>query len=109
MVRSAQFDLSSGVIRLRLNLKDTAAPLTVKMGEDTLLTLDASHGKSSVTVDVSAYRLTEAITLTSGNLTGTYSLLDYAQEKMGTDEALDALLKAMYAYGVSSAEYIAEN
>lgn len=109
VVKSAQFDLSDGVIRLRLNLCDTAAPLTVKMGEDTLLTLGAGHGKDSVTVDMRAYRLTEEITITSGALNGSYSFLDYAEYILGTDDALDALLKAMYAYGVSSAEYRTEN
>ena len=79
------------------------------MGEDTLLTLDASHGKSSVTVDMRAYRLTNQITITSGTLSGSYSFLDYAEDKMGSDNKLDALLKAMYAYGVSAAEYRAEN
>ena len=105
VIKSAQFDLSNGIIRIKLNFNDNTAPLTVKMGERILIDLEAGHGNDFVLIEIRAYQLTEQFTMLSGNLSGRYSFLDYAEANLGDSAALDALLKAMYAYSVSASAY----
>ena len=105
VVYSAQFSLADGVIRLQLNLADTEKPLIVEVGGVAVLSLRENHGQSVVYIDLRAYQLCDTLTLRSGELSGTYSFAKYAEGVMSSDERLDALLLAMYAYSLSALDY----
>ena len=105
VVESAQFSLSDGTIRLALNIKDTDAPITVRAGEQVIVSLAARHGQKRVYVNLRAYQLTETLTISSGEKVGTYSFFAYSEGVGGTDEKLDALLLSMYSYSLAATEY----
>ena len=105
VIRSAQFSLADGTIRLVLNVIDTNAQITVKMGDSTIAYLPANHGQSQLFVNLRAYQLIDVLTISSGDLVGTYSFFKYTEGAMGMDEKLDNLLLAMYSYSLSAYEY----
>ncbi|MBQ9084825.1 MAG: hypothetical protein IJY24_04130 [Clostridia bacterium] len=109
VVKSAQLALDNGVIKMVLNIADTSKPLNVTINGKSAISLEANHGQAQVIVELRAYQLGEILTITSGDLSGTYCFNEYANAMMGDDSRLDALLLAMHAYSESAKNYRAEN
>ena len=107
VVSAVSFDLSPSGIKLLLAVADTSAPLKVAVGGSTLVDLPAGHGNATVAVDMRAYNLTKPITVSSGDISGSYSLAKYFEDATELDpsEKLSDIILAMYHYGASALTY----
>lgn len=107
VVSAVSFDLSTSAIRLMLRVADGTKPLKISVGESVLVDLPAGHGKDTVAVNLRAYDLTKLITVSSGELVGTYSLARYFEDATALDssEELRAIILSMHTYGAAALAY----
>ncbi len=107
IVSGIYFDLSSSLAELTLVFSDKNAPLVVSIEDKLLLSLPEGHGKERVAISISAYDLTEVISISSGTISATYSLARYAEQALeqNPSDSLRGILLAMYAYADASKAY----
>jgi len=105
VIESAYFSLHTD-IRLVLKVKEAALSetFTVKVGDEVFYNGKAVDGK--VTVSIRANYLVETITISTANVTGTYSFANYATAVgEGAEENLANMLNAIYAYAYEAYAY----
>lgn len=107
VISAVTFGTDDSGIRLMLKISDKSKPITVSVGDSRILSLGANHGLSIVSADIRAYDLTKVITITAGDLVGTYSFARYYTDAtaLNSSAQLKTLLLTMQAYSSKALAY----